>query len=100
MANSEWVKYTEWFGGAMTDYGAIRLDNLDRYLNGAKTVAEEMLQESDAKHIVYAVKKFENGELFEVEFWKEPVSDWELEAFSRLENKEFLAVSKMESGDE
>lgn len=100
MANSEWVKYTEWTKGAMTDYGAVRLDNLDRYLNASKIVAEEMFQECDADYIVYAVKLFENGELFEVKFCKALVDKEQLEEMRKVEGTEVLAVSRTESEGE
>lgn len=91
-----WVYFTEWSKAGMMDYGEIRSEDLDRYINAFKVEAEDVLEETGADYVLYAVKHFESGKLSEIRFYEEPMTKERFGEVREMKDVEIFAVSKEE----
>lgn len=75
-----WVKWSQWTDAGCTNFGQMRLEDVDKHLKEFGAEAKKMLDKIGADHILYGVKLYsDDDELEEVKFYMLPMSDEEFE---------------------
>lgn len=96
----KWVRWSRWIknGGRyyLAEMGQMPVNTVQSYIGYFRKKAEEVMSETGAAHVVYAVKEFDRcGELEEVKFYAMPLSDEEFEKkTSALERVQVYALHK------
>lgn len=76
----EWVRWRHWTSSGLVGFGQMPLKNVEAELQKFEKEACRILKETGADHVLYGVKEYdENGELEEVRFYLEPMSEAEFE---------------------
>ena len=70
------VRWYYWQNGWVVELGRMPIKQIDQNLRLFERAAAEILRETGADHVLYGLKKYdENGELSEVRFYQEPMTD-------------------------
>lgn len=76
----KWVKWTKWRVDGMAEHGQMPKADVDMNLRRFEAAASKFLKETDADHVLYGLKYFnESGELEEVNFYLIPMTEEEFE---------------------
>lgn len=76
----KWVRWRHWTANGLVGFGEMPLQNVERELQKFEKEAACILKKTGAAHVLYGVKEYDNdGELEEVRFYLEPMSDDEFE---------------------
>lgn len=76
MKNDGWVRWSQWESGGMTNFGQMRVKDVDGHLRKFAKEAREVLQKTGADHVVYGLKRYdEDGDLEHVKFYMVPMND-------------------------
>lgn len=75
-----WVKWKHWTSSGLVGFGQMPCENVETELQKFEKEAYRILKETGVDHVLYGVKEFdENGDLEEVRFYLEPMSEAEFE---------------------
>ena len=78
--NDGWVRWFYWHGGRLVDFGQMPKADVSRALREFETRAAELLQKTNADHVLYGLKLYnERDELNEVRFYQKPMTDEQFE---------------------
>ncbi len=76
MAEIKWLRWQRWSKNGMSQFGQMPLKNLKWNLEGFRQKALEILEQTGADHVLYAVKVYdEKDELDLVKFYMEPMDN-------------------------
>ena len=97
LSDSSWVRWSQWCEQGMVGHGVIRKNEMQAQLQRFEVKAREILADTDADHVLYGRKLYdEAGELEELRFYLLPMSDEEFEErVASLKGQQVYAVHKM-----
>ena len=71
-----WVQYEQWNADGFVREGVLPVRDIQKYLREFELAAKKLIDETDADHVVYAWKKYnEHGELCKICFYEGTVLD-------------------------
>lgn len=76
---NKWVKWSQWTGEGMVNLGQMPVRDINKYLKEFEIEAKKVLQKTEADHVVYGVKQYENETLKEVRFYMIAMNDEQFE---------------------
>ena len=76
MKNDGWVHWSQWTDQGMVNFGQMQIRDVAKNIREFGKKAFEILKNTGADHVVYAVKEYDNdGDLDEVRFYLAPFTD-------------------------
>lgn len=76
---NSWVKWSQWTGEGMVNFGQMPVRDIAKYLQAFEMDAKEVLEKTGADHVLYGVKQYEGRTLTEVRFYMIPMNDEQFE---------------------
>lgn len=76
---NKWVRWSQWTREGMINFGQMPVRDIGKYLKEFEIEAKKVLQKTEADHVVYGVKQYENETLTEVRFYMISMNDEQFE---------------------
>lgn len=76
---NSWVRWSQWTGEGMVNFGQMPVRDIAKYLQAFEMDAKEVLEKTEADHVLYGVKQYDGGTLTEVRFYMIPMNDEQFE---------------------
>ena len=87
------VKWSQWNSNRMVAVGQMSLREIQKCLQDFEKQAHEVLVESEADHVLYGIKKYnDEGILNEVRFYLQPMTEAEFDRVARMKGVQVYAI--------